>query len=209
MTSEAVNDTMTLADPLYTPQADRKSGRKILMEKEDIVAARNKYLRYIQKNRESSNPRPEVYLDETWINQNQCVERCWTVNDGSAGPKLKSGRGARFIIAHAGGRPRMEPRVTTTIQWIMNGLRPGLKSNYSKTSKEDVKIFKIINKVPTSSSMKCEVMQWRGSNNICYDPSFTKVELLQVCKQQKEKQEYEIDQIADTNYSDHLLTTAG
>ncbi|KAG7170433.1 hypothetical protein Hamer_G030950 [Homarus americanus] len=55
------------------------------MEEEDIVAARNKYLRYIQKNRESSNPRPEVYLDETWINQNQCVERCWTVNDGSAG----------------------------------------------------------------------------------------------------------------------------
>ncbi|KAG7158367.1 hypothetical protein Hamer_G031338 [Homarus americanus] len=103
----------------------------------------------------------------------------------------------------------MEPRVTTTIQWIMDGLRPGLKSNCSKTSKEDVKIINIINKVPTSSSKKCEVMQWRGSNNICYDPSFTKVELLPVCKQQKEKQEYEIDQIADTNYSDHLLTTAG
>ncbi|KAG7166053.1 hypothetical protein Hamer_G029569 [Homarus americanus] len=79
------------------------------MEKEDIVAARNKYLRYIQKNRESSNPRPEVYLDETWINQNQCVERCWTVNDGSAGPKLKSGRGARFIIVHAGGRQGFIP----------------------------------------------------------------------------------------------------
>ena len=75
----------------------------MLMEREDIVVARNKYLRIINGNRNSSNSKQEIYLDETWIND--CVSKCWTIDDGSVGPKLKTGRpkGGRFIILHAGG----------------------------------------------------------------------------------------------------------
>lgn len=57
------------------------SGRAILMERSDIVAARNKFLRELTTNRLSENPRPEIYLDETWVNQNTSVEKCWTNKD--------------------------------------------------------------------------------------------------------------------------------
>ena len=72
------------------------------MERKDIVIARNKYLREVKRNRESTNPRPEVFVDETWVNQNTSVEKCCTNEEGSVGPKLKSGKGSRFIIVHAG-----------------------------------------------------------------------------------------------------------
>lgn len=80
------------------------SGRQLLMERQDIVLARNKYLREIEKNTTSDNPLHEVYLDETWINQRDSVGRCWTDSDGTVGPKVKTGKGARFIILHAGDR---------------------------------------------------------------------------------------------------------
>lgn len=73
------------------------------MERKDIVAARNKYLREMDCNLKSDHPRPEVYLDETWVNQNACVGRCWTSKDGSTGPCVKRGKGARFIVVDAGG----------------------------------------------------------------------------------------------------------
>lgn len=86
-----------------------ESGRRALMERKDIVVQRNKYLRVIDQNRKSSSPRPEIYLDETWVNQNECVSKCWTVADGSVGPKLKTGKGARYIIVHAGGEDGFVP----------------------------------------------------------------------------------------------------
>ena len=67
-----------------------ESGRAILMERNDIVAHRNRYLRLLEKNRKSDNPRPEIYLDETWINQRDSVSKCWSA--GSEGPKTKSGK---------------------------------------------------------------------------------------------------------------------
>lgn len=43
-----------------------------------------------------------MFLDETWVNQNECVGKCWTVGDGVVAPKLNSGYGSRFIVLHAG-----------------------------------------------------------------------------------------------------------
>lgn len=70
------------------------------MERSNIIYARLKYLMEIKMNRECSNIRPENYLDKTWINQNVCTEKCWTNAGGSGGPKLKSGKGGRYIIHH-------------------------------------------------------------------------------------------------------------
>lgn len=78
-----------------------ESGRKILIEREDIVVLRCKYL-IIQENRSSDNPQSEVFLDETWVNKNECMAKCWTTPDGNMGRKVKTGRGARFIVQHTG-----------------------------------------------------------------------------------------------------------
>lgn len=81
------------------------SGRVILIERNDIVVARHSYLRVIEENRKSSptKRRPEVFLDETWVNQNGCVGQCCSVADGAVEPKTKSGKGSRFIVLHVGG----------------------------------------------------------------------------------------------------------
>ena len=47
-----------------------ESGRAMLMERKDIVIARSKDLKEIDSNRQLDQPIPEIFLDETWLNQN-------------------------------------------------------------------------------------------------------------------------------------------
>ncbi|XP_068219992.1 uncharacterized protein [Palaemon carinicauda] len=192
------------------------SGRKFLMERSDIVNGRNKYLREIKIYRESLNPRPEVYLDETWVNQNLSIERCWTNEDGTVGPKLKSGKGARFIMIHAGGSHGFIDGAFLMFKskngakgdyhdsmdcktfkfWFENQLLPNI-NNQSLIIMDNAPYHsKILNKVPTISNKKCQILQWLESNKIDHDPAITKLELLKICKLHKEREIYEIDQIA-------------
>lgn len=78
------------------------------MERSDIVAVRNKLLRELNMNRHSENPRPEIYMAETWVNQNISVDQCWT-NKGTIGPHTKTGRGGRFLMLHAGSTEGFVP----------------------------------------------------------------------------------------------------
>jgi hypothetical protein len=49
---------------------ETNDGRKFLMERRDIVAARNNFLRTVHNLRQTGEERPVFYLDETWVNQN-------------------------------------------------------------------------------------------------------------------------------------------
>ena len=66
-------------------------GRKFLMERGDIVAARIKFLRKLHQLKTSGDSRPRVYLDETWVNQNHTKKYIWQDSkkkwwyEGSAG----------------------------------------------------------------------------------------------------------------------------
>lgn len=51
-------------------------GRKFLMERSDVAVARTKFLREMRQVRESFEN--FVFLDETWVNQNYTVAKCWT-----------------------------------------------------------------------------------------------------------------------------------
>lgn len=195
------------------------SGSRILMERHDIVSARNKYLRLIEKNRKSDNPRPEVYLDETWVNQRDSVDRCWTVGDGTVGPKVKSGKGARFIILHAGGINGFIPGALlmfklkngskgdyhdsmnheTFLEWFEKQLLPNIPERSLIIMDNAAYHSKLINKVQTSSNRKCEIINWLLDNKIEHDPSITKSELIDICKLHIDKQKYLIDEIAVAN----------
>jgi hypothetical protein len=52
-------------------------GRKFLMKRGDIVAARNKFLRTVYNLRTAGDERPLFYLDETWENQNHSKTYIW------------------------------------------------------------------------------------------------------------------------------------
>ncbi len=82
----------------------RKSndGRKFLMERNDIAAARTVFLRTMHDLGNSTEDRTVYYLDETWLNQNHTNAYCWQNADSSGGFRVPTGKGERLIICHAG-----------------------------------------------------------------------------------------------------------
>ncbi|XP_025203827.1 uncharacterized protein LOC112600737 [Melanaphis sacchari] len=83
----------------------------VLTEREDLIVWRRKYLYDIRKYREEG--RTIYYLDETWLNAGDCVDRVWkdntvlskhdAFNKGlTTGPQNPSGKGKRLIILHIG-----------------------------------------------------------------------------------------------------------
>ena len=78
-----------------------------MYEQPRIIVQRHEYLRRMRRNRREG--RPVVYLDETWANARDSVEKMWVEDDpvvsgGTIGGFRKpSGKGSRMIILHAGG----------------------------------------------------------------------------------------------------------
>lgn len=77
-------------------------GRRFLMERNDIVACRVKFLRKMYELRHNNDTRPVVYLDETWVNQNHTQGYIWQNSENTEGLKVPIGKGARLIVCHAG-----------------------------------------------------------------------------------------------------------
>lgn len=82
-----------------------------LIEQPNIRLWRQKYIQRLNQNSTSDNPRPVIYLDESWIGCNSVAVKGWM-------PKImktkrmkfdhsfpqKSGRGPRLIMLHAGSK---------------------------------------------------------------------------------------------------------
>ena len=68
-------------------------GRKFLMERSDVVAARTRFLQEMRQLKQSSPT--VVYLDETWCNQNHTIGKCWTDSSSqqATGIKPPTGKG--------------------------------------------------------------------------------------------------------------------
>lgn len=77
-------------------------GRKFLMERNDIVALRCKFLRTMCTLRKNNDSRPVIYLDETWVNQNHSKTYIWQNENETEGLKVPTGKGGRLIVCHAG-----------------------------------------------------------------------------------------------------------
>jgi len=77
-------------------------GRKFLMEKNDIVALRCKFLGEICTLHKVKDDRLIVYIDETWINQDNSRSMIWQNECSTEGLKVSTGKGGRLIVCHAG-----------------------------------------------------------------------------------------------------------
>ena len=78
------------------------NNRKYVMEQPRIIAQRHIFLRKVCKYRREGQPIIYVYLDETWLNAHHSLTKCWIDNDGTGGLPVKSEKGGRVIILHAG-----------------------------------------------------------------------------------------------------------
>ena len=73
--------------------------RKILIEREDIVLKRVKFLRRMNAYREEE--RPIIYIDETWIDSNLTFNKCWQSKDTDG--VFKTGNASRRVIVLCAG----------------------------------------------------------------------------------------------------------
>lgn len=190
-------------------------GRKFLMERNDIVAARTTFLRKMHNIRNEQSPRPIIYLDETWVNQNHSRKYIWQNSTSKGGLKVPVGKGSRLIICHAGSSKlgfiegaqlvfqskkitdyHQEMNSEVFKEWFTDLLK-GLEepsvivmdnASYHSTYKE---------KIPSLKTRKAEILSWLQSKNIAHNPNVTVPELLVIVKQHREKYRiYELDALA-------------
>jgi len=74
------------------------SNRKLLMEREDVVQCRIRYLKALRKERQAG--RRIVYMDETYVNSGHTANKCWQMDN--IGMHVPFSKGEILIIVHAG-----------------------------------------------------------------------------------------------------------
>ncbi|KAF0731469.1 DDE 3 domain-containing protein [Aphis craccivora] len=160
-------------------------GRKFLMERNDIVALRCKFLREICTMRKNKDSRPIVYLDEIWVNQNHSRSVAWQHNTNMVGPKIPTGKGGRLIVVHAGCAKYGFISNSKLFTQMLNNLEePSViimdNASYHST---------LIDNYPKSNAKKADVQEWSTKKNIKFSPLETLAEL-------KMRVKYELDQLA-------------
>ena len=192
----------------------KRTTKRQLYERQDVIAARAEYLRTAREYR--SQGRPIFYLDETWCNQHHTVEKVW--QDDETGPKEPpSGKGKRLIILHAGSEHGWVPGADLVFvgkkdtrdyhgemnsahfeEWweyqLLPNLPPAAVVVLDNAPYHNRRTDKT--KAPTSSTKKAEMIEWLASRGIAHNPASLKAELYQLVKRNKPKPEYVVDQMA-------------
>ncbi|XP_054283210.1 uncharacterized protein LOC129000275 [Macrosteles quadrilineatus] len=190
-----------------------KSRRKVLIERNDIVNWRCKYLREIKKFRE--NGRKIFYLDETWVDGNLTFKKCWQ-NDEIDGVLSDMNSSNRLIIVDigsedgflTGGRLIYKANSTTGDyhgqmnannfeKWIRNQVIPNLPEHSVLVIDNAPYHGEQEDKVPTKSATKRTMLEWLQRHGENYDEKSTrKADLLEAIQRLKPPQKiFKIDKL--------------
>ncbi|CAK1595891.1 unnamed protein product [Parnassius mnemosyne] len=189
-----------------------KSNRKVLCERNDVVAWRATYLQKIKEN-ERGEKRPVIYLDETYIHSSHSTGKCWQgpEEDGDLEPVSK---GNRWIIIHAGGEKGFVENALLVFKsntkygdyhdemnsinfkkWVYEKLLPNLHEP-SLIVMDNAPYHSIcVNRCPNSNHSKADMQKWLEKNNVSFNEQMTKPQLYELIKRNKPAPEYEIDNL--------------
>jgi len=198
--------------------------RSVLKEKDYVIIARREYLRKKINNRKCTGVgcviRPEVYLDESYINVNHSVEKTWYYTEEGPWVNKPSGKGPRLIIVNAITKDGWVPNAKLVFQaklstgdyhgqmnygnfskWFQEQLIPNIPPNslifmdnakYHNTYAEDA--------FPTPKTLKSELEEWLKENyplEYKEEDKLLKPELYIKCRELSPKPKYMIDMIAE------------
>jgi len=194
--------------------------RSALKERDYVILARRRYLRQKRLNRrpDGSLIRPEVYLDETFINKNHSNQFTWYLEEDGPSVNKPSGKGERVIVINAitfdgwvndaqlvfqakrkTGDYHGQMDYDNFSKWFKERLLPNVPDNsiiimdnasYHNATEE--------NSFPKSNARKEKLRQWLDDNEIPWGEDMLKAELFTLCKLFKPKPDYKIDRIAET-----------
>jgi transposase len=194
--------------------------RSTLKERDAVIIARREYLRDKRANRkpDGGTYRPEVYLDETYLNVNHSKDRTWYFEPDGPWVNKPAGKGARLIIVQAMSSDGWLPKAKLVFQakkrtgdyhgqmdsanfakWFSEQLLPNLAPHsliimdpapYHNELAEDA--------FPKPSTTKAQLQQWlkphhRGE----YRDDMLKPELYKKCRQLRPPPKLMLDLLAE------------
>lgn len=193
-----------------------------LKEKDYVVARRHRYLRKMRNNRiknsDEKTIRPEVYLDESYVNKNHSNDFTWYSSEDGPWIQKPTGNGERFIILNAitknGWVPNSKLVFKSTRKtgdyhgqmnfdlfkkWFIEKLLPNIPSN-SIIVLDNAPYHNVLTatSAPIATSSKKRIINWLEYNNMSPNPDALKSELLETLNKLASSPTYEIDVIAES-----------
>jgi len=192
--------------------------RNSLKEHNRVILARRDYLRAKLANRniDGTLKRPEVYLDETYINKNHSCGFTWYFNDDGPLVNKPSGVGPRLILVHAitkdgwvdGAQLVFEAKKRTGdyhgqmnwdnfSRWFEFQLMPNIPPE-SIVILDNARYHNVIaeDSFPSSGSSKEQLRRWLSRNGYPWREDMLKSELLELCNRLAPAPEYRLDKLA-------------
>jgi len=212
-----------------------KRGRNsALIERDDIVLWRTKYIEDIRKYR--AQRRTIYYLDETWVNAGDCNDRIWQDNTVtshrdaflsglSTGAPNPTAKGKRLIVVHIGSNEGFvdggllvfeskkgssdyheEMNGDVFFDWL-KGVIPLLKDN-SVIVMDNAPYHSVkVEKCPTLGWKKAEIESWLEEKGEPFQRPINKVGLMEIVKRIKPQfNKYVVDEYVKTKNMTVLRT---
>lgn len=188
-----------------------------LKEKDHVVVARHRYLRRKRANRHGEGSiRPEVYLDESYVNKNHSNDFTWYCEEDGPFVQKPTGQGERLIIINAITKDGWVPNAKLTYKstrktgdyhgqvnyelfakWFQERLLPNIPRN-SLIIMDNAAYHNVLSacSAPTPTSKKEAIQDWLIKNNIPVSEDCLKPELIELLLQKAPVPTYEIDVLA-------------
>ncbi len=191
-----------------------------LKEKDHVIALRHNYLRIMIKNRiknsHENTLRPEIYLDETYVNKNHSNDFVWYSSDDGPWVQKPTGNGERLIIINAISKHGWVKNARVVFKstrktgdyhgqmnghlfqkWFKEKLIPNIPE-HSNIILDNASYHNVLSEIsaPIPQSSKSRIYDWLLLNKIPCNPDCLKAELVEILKKQPVEPTYIIDEIA-------------
>lgn len=198
-----------------------------LKEKDHVVAARYRYLRDKRANRKGDEViRPEVYLDESYVNKNHSNDFIWYWDEDGPWVQKPSGKGERLLIMHAmtkKGWVRNAKLVFKSTRktgdyhgqmnhdlfskWFREQLLPHIpKQSLIVMDTASYHHALSPHSAPTASCKKEEIRSWLSKNRIPVRDDCLKAELVEILEKVAPAPTYALDELAHEQGHEILRT---
>jgi transposase len=198
-----------------------------LKEKDHVVAARHRYLREKRANRKGDDViRPEVYLDESYVNKNHSNDFIWYWDEDGPWVQKPSGKGERLIIMHAMTKHGWIPNAKLVFKstrktgdyhgqmnhdlfskWFREQLLPNIPKN-SLIVMDNAPYHNALDShsAPTANCKKDDIRSWLIKNRIPVRDDCLKVELIEILEKVAPAPTYALDELASEQGHEILRT---
>jgi len=196
-------------------------------EKDHVVVARQRYLRRKKANRKGKGTiRPEVYLDESYVNKNHSKDFVWYYDDDGPWIQKPTGKGERLIIMNAITKDGWVPGAKVTFKstrktgdyhgqmnqtmftkWFEEKLLPNIPAR-SLIIMDNAAYHNVLSPVsaPTPSCKKEKIRSWLEKNNFPVKEDCLKAELVDILTRVGPQPIYVLDEIANKKEHEVLRT---